>query len=67
MARHDVEQKFAKETNVPLLINACEVDHQYPKEKQDKALEIFKDFKPGFKQLYFEGCVHGFAVRGDMV
>ena len=60
-------EKYATTAKVPLLINACEVDHQFPKEKQDKALEVFKDFAPGFSQAYFDGCTHGFAVRGDMV
>jgi len=23
-------------------------------------------FKPGYKREYFNGCTHGFAVRGDM-
>ena len=59
-------QKYAAEYKVPLLINSCEVDTQYAKEKQDKALELFKDVSY-FSQPYFSGCVHGFAVRGDMV
>ncbi|KAI0027332.1 alpha/beta-hydrolase, partial [Vararia minispora EC-137] len=59
-------EKYASTAKAPLLINACEVDEQFPKEKQDKALELLQDFKPGFKQAYFDGCVHGFAVRGDM-
>jgi dienelactone hydrolase len=66
LAIEDLE-KYATSAKVPLLINACEVDHQFPKEKQEKALELFKDFTPGFSQPYFDGCVHGFAVRGDMV
>jgi hypothetical protein len=60
-------QKYATISSAPLLINACEVDPQFPEEKQAKAHEIFKSFEPGFKQAYFEGCTHGFAVRGNMV
>jgi len=59
-------EKYASTVTVPLLINACEIDHQFPKEKQEKARELFADFKPGFRQEYFEGCTHGFAVRGDL-
>ncbi len=30
--------------------------------------EIFANakFAPGYERLYFEGCKHGFAVRGDI-
>ncbi len=30
--------------------------------------EIFAKakFAPGYARLYFEGCTHGFAVRGDI-
>ncbi|KAI0064877.1 alpha/beta-hydrolase [Artomyces pyxidatus] len=52
----------------PLLINSCEEDHQFPKEKQEKADAVLGDgkFTPGYAQHYFEGCQHGFAVRGDL-
>ena len=49
------------------MINSCEVDEQFGSEKQEKAKELFKDFKAGFSMPYFDGCTHGFAVRGDMV
>ena len=55
-------QKYAKIAKAPLLINACETDGQWPKEKQDRAIEVLKDFAPGFSQPYFEGCTHGFGV-----
>jgi hypothetical protein len=60
-------QKFSK-TNVPLLINSCTTDPQFPQESQAKADEVFGEgkFAPGYKREYFEGCTHGFAVRGDM-
>lgn len=60
-------QKYATNYQVPLLINSCEIDPQFPKEKQDKALELFQDTIVPFSQPYFPGCTHGFAVRGDMV
>jgi len=55
-----------KETNVPLLINSCEIDQQFPLENQPKVDEILKGFAPGYKREYFAGCTHGFAVRGDL-
>ncbi|KAI0320497.1 Alpha/Beta hydrolase protein [Amylostereum chailletii] len=58
--------KYATTAKAPLLINACEVDGQWPKEKQDKANEVLKNFAPGFSQPYFAGCTHGFSVRGDL-
>ena len=50
------------------MINSCTVDGQFPKESQAKADEILGDgkFKPGYKREYFDGCTHGFAVRGDL-
>jgi len=55
-----------KETTIPLLINSCEVDTQFPVESQAKADEILKGFAPGYERKYWEGCTHGFAVRGDL-
>ena len=53
--------------SAPLLINSCEIDPVFGSDKQTKAKELFKGFGPGFSMPYFEGCTHGFAVRGDMV
>ncbi|KAI0795811.1 alpha/beta-hydrolase [Abortiporus biennis] len=55
-------------TSAPLLINSCEVDQQFPADAQGKADEIFGGgkFAPGYERTYWPGCVHGFAVRGDM-
>ena len=40
----------------------------FPHEAQAKADEIFEGkFAPGYKRTYWEGCTHGFTVRGDMV
>jgi dienelactone hydrolase len=63
----DLEAYVAKAT-APILINSCTVDSQFPLEAQAKADEIFGNgkFAPGYKREYFEGCTHGFAVRGDM-
>ncbi|KAL1682888.1 Alpha/Beta hydrolase protein [Schizophyllum commune] len=61
----DIE-RYAK-TNVPLLIESCEVDSMFPPELQAKTDEILGDgkFAPGYKRDYWAGCHHGFAVRGD--
>ncbi|KAI0313050.1 Alpha/Beta hydrolase protein [Amylostereum chailletii] len=58
-------EKYAS-TTTPLLINSCDVDKPFPKEKQEAADELLKDFKPGYKRAHWAGCTHGFAVRGDM-
>ncbi|KAJ7634473.1 dienelactone hydrolase endo-1,3,1,4-beta-D-glucanase [Roridomyces roridus] len=61
-------EKYKATCTAPLLINSCEVDQSFPLEAQAKADEIFGDgkFAPGYRREYFEGCRHGFAVRGDM-
>jgi hypothetical protein len=40
----------------------------FPAEAQAKADEILGGgkFKPGYKREYWEGCTHGFGVRGDL-
>ncbi|KAH9479732.1 Protein AIM2 [Psilocybe cubensis] len=61
-------EKYFSTSKAPLLINSCPVDSQFPIEAQKKADELFGDgkFAPGYRREFFEGCVHGFAVRGDM-
>lgn len=61
-------QKYKDTAVAPLLINSCTVDHMFPLEVQPKADEILGDgkFAPGYKRPYWEGCTHGFAVRGDL-
>jgi len=63
----DIE-KYASTAKAPLLINSCTVDSQFPPESQAIADKILKEgkFKPGYKREYFDGCTHGFAVRGDL-
>ena len=41
----------------------------FPIEAQSKADEMFGSgkFAPGYERTYWDGCTHGFAVRGDMV
>ncbi|KAI0331665.1 alpha/beta-hydrolase [Cubamyces sp. BRFM 1775] len=52
----------------PLLMNSCEVDQQFPPTAQAKADEVLGGgkFAPGYERTYWDGCTHGFAVRGDI-
>jgi len=61
-------QKYAATSKAPLLINSCTVDQQFPLEASADADKIFGGgkFEPGYKREYYEGCTHGFAVRGDL-
>ncbi|TBU47534.1 alpha/beta-hydrolase [Dichomitus squalens] len=61
-------QKYFEVAKAPLLINSCEVDRQFGPELQQVADEIFGKgkFAPGYQRTYWPGCVHGFAVRGDL-
>ncbi|KAF8815627.1 chlorocatechol-degradation protein [Phlegmacium glaucopus] len=61
-------EKYLATSKAPLLINSCTFDEQFPPESSAKADEILGGgkFVPGYKGVYFEGCTHGFAVRGDM-
>jgi dienelactone hydrolase len=61
-------EKYAANSEAPLLVNSCTVDPEFPHEAQAQADEILGGgkFAPGYKREYFEGCTHGFTVRGDM-
>ncbi|EKM79695.1 hypothetical protein AGABI1DRAFT_100608 [Agaricus bisporus var. burnettii JB137-S8] len=61
-------EHYLQKSHAPLLVNSCTVDVQFPLEAQEQADNILGDgkFAPGYKRIYFEGCTHGFAVRGDM-
>lgn len=62
-------QKYRDLAKAPLLINSCEVDRSFPREAQEAADAILGGgkFAPGYVRTYWEGCEHGFAVRGDIV
>ncbi|KAF7797496.1 hypothetical protein EIP86_008695 [Pleurotus ostreatoroseus] len=62
-------EKYKTTSTAPLLINSCEVDPTFPSEAQALADEMFGSgkFAPGYERTYWDGCTHGFAVRGDMV
>ncbi|KAJ2917121.1 hypothetical protein MD484_g3311, partial [Candolleomyces efflorescens] len=66
-APEDLE-KYLAVSKAPLLINSCTFDERFPHEAQAIADQVLGDgkFAPGYKREYFEGCTHGFAVRGDL-
>lgn len=58
-----------KASGIPLLINSCEVDPTYPQESQkigDDILGGGQTQTETYWRAYFDGCEHGFAVRGDL-
>ncbi|GJE91312.1 alpha/beta hydrolase [Phanerochaete sordida] len=61
-------EKYRDVSKAPLLINTCEVDPAFPLDRQAIADEIFGNgkFAPGYERTYWEGCTHGFAVKGDL-
>jgi dienelactone hydrolase len=61
-------EKYLASSQAPLLLNTCTVDGQFPPSAQATADELFGGgkFKPGYTREYWDGCVHGFAVRGDL-
>lgn len=65
---HDFTALLEK-SHAACLLNSCEVDPAFPQEAQKTADEMLGDgkYKPGYKRTYWEGCTHGYAVRGDMV
>ncbi|KAJ4475493.1 hypothetical protein J3R30DRAFT_3671286 [Lentinula aciculospora] len=61
-------EKYFSTSHVPLLLNTCTIDEQFPPPAQSQADAILGGgkFAPGYKREYFDGCTHGFAVRGDL-
>ncbi|KAF5336254.1 hypothetical protein D9758_016045 [Tetrapyrgos nigripes] len=61
-------EKYKSSSKAPLLINGCEFDEWFPPSAGVKADELFGEgnFSPGYRHEYFEGCTHGFAVRGNL-
>ncbi|CCM02588.1 uncharacterized protein FIBRA_04691 [Fibroporia radiculosa] len=55
-------------SKAPLLLNTAEIDTAFPKEQQAQADEVLGggNFEPGYERTYWEGCAHGFAVRGSL-
>ncbi|KAH7103538.1 alpha/beta-hydrolase [Auriculariales sp. MPI-PUGE-AT-0066] len=63
----DIEA-FKQRSRVPLLLNVCDVDHQYGPEAQKIGDELLGNgtYTPGYKRTFWPGCEHGFAVRGNL-
>ncbi|KAJ7491403.1 Alpha/Beta hydrolase protein [Mycena galericulata] len=61
-------EAYRDKATAPLLINSCTHDPVFPLAAQAQADEILGAgaFAPGYKREYFEGCTHGFAVKGDL-
>ncbi|THH00640.1 hypothetical protein EW026_g1923 [Hermanssonia centrifuga] len=61
-------EKYKAESKAPLLINSCEEDRMFPPEQQTIVDGIMGEgkFAPGYQRTYWDGCTHGFAVRGDL-
>jgi len=61
-------ETYRDKATAPLLINGCTFDPVFPPEDQEKADAILGggNFAPGYKREYWDGCSHGFAVKGDL-
>ncbi|KAI6102077.1 dienelactone hydrolase [Pisolithus sp. B1] len=62
-------QKYKKLSQAPLLINSCTVDETFPRDSQAEADRILgngEQFTETYRREYFEGCTHGFTLRGDL-
>ncbi|PBK65878.1 alpha/beta-hydrolase [Armillaria solidipes] len=59
-------EKYATVVKAPLLVNSCTIDQMFPKEIHEKTDELFVNFSPGYRREYWDGCTHGFAIRGDL-
>ncbi|KAN0088788.1 hypothetical protein V8E55_005845 [Tylopilus felleus] len=58
-----------KATKIPLLINSCEFDPVFPADAQAQADAVLGGGHINtdlYRREYFQGCTHGFAVRGDL-
>ena len=64
----DLERLATSGSKAKILINSCDFDKPFPPEAQAKADELLGDgkYKAGYKRAHWEGCSHGFAVRGDL-
>jgi hypothetical protein len=60
---------LGQQSKAAILINSCDVDDQFPKEACEAADKLLGEgnYAPGYKRVHWDGCVHGFAVRGDLV
>lgn len=61
-------KKLLDTSKVPLLINSCEIDQQFPPESQKIADEMLGGgkYKSGYKRNYYPGATHGFGCRANL-
>jgi len=59
-------EKYHSESKAALLINSCSLDWALTPAAAAQADKVFAKFSPGYRRDNFEGCSHGFAVRGDL-
>ncbi|EIM90826.1 chlorocatechol-degradation protein [Stereum hirsutum FP-91666 SS1] len=60
-------EKYAQISKAALLINSCTHDPMFTSEKIEAADRLLGEkFEPGYERAHWEGCSHGFAVRGDI-
>lgn len=55
----EFERLLESSSTEEILNNACEIDEQFPSEAQ-------KATTGGYNRVYWEGCIHRFAVRGAL-
>ncbi len=60
---------YLSKAKAPLLINSCSDDEYFPATAQEQADKILGGgkFTPGYVRKHWEGCSHGFTIRGDIV
>ena len=50
----------------PLFLSCAEIDHTFPNEFRNRAVDIMQAEKKRFQVQLFQGVEHGFALRGDV-
>ncbi|KIY65945.1 alpha beta-hydrolase [Cylindrobasidium torrendii FP15055 ss-10] len=59
-------EAYVSKSSSPLLLNTGGLDVYFPPKIYGTIDTIFDGFAPGYKRTLYEGCAHGFAVRGDI-
>ncbi|KAH9885921.1 hypothetical protein F4778DRAFT_774182 [Xylariomycetidae sp. FL2044] len=50
----------------PLYLSCAEIDHTFPAESRNKAIDILQEDHKRYNLQLFSGVEHGFALRGNM-
>lgn len=50
----------------PLFLSCAEIDHTFPNEFRNRAVDIMQGEKKHYQVQLFQGVEHGFALRGDL-